>query len=71
MALNEQEKHNTAPPWLKEVAEEVQRSIKIQQNNRRNKMKRMRKVNKLPPDYYHKGYVKEMHRQMLASVDDE
>lgn len=69
MALNEQEKHNTAPPWLKEVVEEVQRSIN--QMDRKMKIKKMKRVNKLPPNYHHKDYVKEMHRQMIASVDDD
>jgi len=69
MALNEQEKHNAAPPWLGEVVEAVQRSIN--QMDRKMKIKKMKLVNRLPPNYYHKDYVKEMHRKMLASVDEE
>ena len=72
MQLNEEEKNNAPPPWLKGVVEEVQHSIdKMSSRNTKRSIKRMKKVNKLPPNYYHKNYVKEMHRQMMASVEEE
>ena len=67
MALNKDENK-----WLDKVMVEFHKDMKEYDNKM--KIKRMRKVKRLPSNYYHNYYTpsaKEMYEEMLASVDEE